>query len=258
MKNLLLTFIIGIIFIGCGGDTNNDEENRISHNGFIYKSVISPNTQKVWLDRNLGATKACDTPMSTFDNSNESLNNNVLNYIDSQKECFGDYYQWGRESDGHEENSSTFTTEIALNIYPNHNEFILNSTNSDWTSDDVNGIQRSFEWSKIDGSSICPIGFRVPTYDEIYTEITFINGDDNNTNSDEAFNSFLKLPYGGVKGIFGNGVGFISIPTGPIGALWSSNVDANTTLSKSISYSYNGAILFSNRKLGANIRCIKD
>jgi len=43
--------------------------------GNEYKTITSPNTGKVWLDRNLGAEKVCETP--------------------DDKRCFGDYFQWG-------------------------------------------------------------------------------------------------------------------------------------------------------------------
>jgi len=50
--------------------------------GVTYGTVTSPYTGRVWLDGNLGASQVCTA------------------YNDST--CYGDYYQWGRGTDGHE------------------------------------------------------------------------------------------------------------------------------------------------------------
>jgi len=71
----------------------------IMHNGVGYNTVTSPHTGKVWLDRNLGATQVCTTTGS------------------KNTSCFGDYYQWGRSTDGHERLSSeTRNTRIITGI----------------------------------------------------------------------------------------------------------------------------------------------
>jgi hypothetical protein len=58
----------------------------ITHNGTSYGTVKSPYTGKIWLDRNLGASQVCDRNNSFTDNND---------YVTSQQNCFGDYYQWG-------------------------------------------------------------------------------------------------------------------------------------------------------------------
>ncbi len=119
-----------------------------------YAEVTSARTNRVWLDRNLGAT----------DRGNN-----------------GDLYQWGRKADGHQLRDSTYSnTDILSTLDENSSLFISNYANghSDWTSDDKNGSKRVEFWSKTDGSSICPAGYRVPTRDELLAEFT-ISGNQN-------------------------------------------------------------------------------
>ena len=88
-------------------------------NGIEYLTVTSPDTGKIWLDRNLGASQVCT---SSTDSS-----------------CYGNLYQWGRNDDGHE-SSSTTTVTRASNINPGYANFI---TQTDWTTVDSSGEDRS-------------------------------------------------------------------------------------------------------------------
>ncbi|MDQ7046446.1 MAG: DUF5011 domain-containing protein [Sulfurovum sp.] len=144
--------------------------NAMVHNGEEYCPVTSPNTGKVWLDRNLGAAQVCETVDDTA--------------------CYGDYYQWGRNFDGHQDIISGTTVTQATDINNAGNEFITST--GDWASVDLNGSQRSANWSKTDGTSICPIGYRVPTYDELAAEMTPLQ-------NFVAFKTFLKLPSTGIR-----------------------------------------------------------
>ncbi|MGV6830373.1 MAG: hypothetical protein ACWA5P_02275 [bacterium] len=72
------------------------DDSTITHNGITYGLVTSPYTAHVWLDRNLGASRVC----TAFDDM----------------ACFGDYYQWGRNTDGHKKSGSTTTTTLATYI----------------------------------------------------------------------------------------------------------------------------------------------
>ncbi|MBN2781666.1 MAG: DUF1566 domain-containing protein, partial [Campylobacterales bacterium] len=174
--------------------------NLIIHNGITYNTVTSPYTGRVWLDRNLGASQVCTA------------------YNDEA--CYGDYYQWGRDADGHEKYNSETTTSIADSITPNHTKFILNSSidEDDWSSADENGSLRSANWSKTDGSSICPIGFRVPTDNELQQEIVSLN------NKIDVFDSFLKIPSAGVHD---NLSGTMMGDDGSWGYIWSSTFKYN-------------------------------
>lgn len=59
----------------------------IEIDGLTYKTVLNPDTGRVWLDRNLGATQ-----VATASNDADS---------------YGDLYQWGRAADGHEKRTSS-------------------------------------------------------------------------------------------------------------------------------------------------------
>jgi len=156
---------------------------------FKYSTIVSQVTGKVWMDRNLGASRVCQ-------DANDA-------------ECFGDYYQWGRGADGHQKKESSILSTLATTIIPNHELFIVSSQDDsyDWTSADKNGIQRVSSWN------ICPAGFRVPTLAEIRAEDI---GDDK-----DAF-SILKLPLSGYR--FASGfLGYQNL----IGNIWTANMNGN-------------------------------
>jgi hypothetical protein len=65
----------------------------------------------------------------------------------------------------------------------------------DWTIDaiDRSGVAREAAWTDGGVNDICPVGFSVPTKEELMVEITKANI----TNTVSAFSSFLKLPVAG-------------------------------------------------------------
>jgi len=152
------------------------EDEEITHNGSVYGMVVSPYTGRIWLDRNLGAMRVC----RSFDD--------VL--------CYGDYYQWGRNYDGHQRKESLTTRTQAGDINHAGSSFIIG--HADWESSDPSGDKRSSNWAKTDGTSICPLGFRVPTLEEfkaeLYNEKTL-----KIKNREDAFRSFLALPSAGLR-----------------------------------------------------------
>ena len=156
------------------------EGSSILHNGFTYKPITSPHTGKVWLDRNLGANRVCQ------------------NYRDS--ECFGDYYQWGRQADGHEKQDSQTTIEQAISISNAGNKFVEAPSSpllysGDWALNaDTDGSLRANSWSSLDGTSICPTGYRVPSFQELANETINLTNENHVGNVQEAFGSFLKIP----------------------------------------------------------------
>jgi hypothetical protein len=134
---VVLSGITAVVFTACGGGGSGDGgSNTITHNGVEYKTVTSPYTGRVWLDRNLGAAEVCES------------------YDDVA--CYGDYYQWGRDADGHEDSTSATTATLASSITPGHDKFIIaTSSPYDWVASGVDdGTLRAINWSKTDGSSI--------------------------------------------------------------------------------------------------------
>lgn len=261
-----------LIFSGCGGsddsstktdsssstetqssaeETSNSTEDTavstdptsatITHNGISYDTVTSPHTGKIWLDRNLGASRACRA------------------YDDEQ--CYGDYYQWGREADGHEKSTSSTTSRTASKV-PNvgFGEFIAtgSSYHFDWAADpDYDGSIRSFTWNKTDGSSICPVDFRVPTIDELKAETIDVGV----YNYYDAFESFLKLPLAGSRSAYSGTM----VDQGSGGSLWSSSISNSFSYSSlflGLVHSYSGKTFTtddgSGRAVGTSVRCIKD
>ncbi len=154
------------------------EVGGISFKGLTYGTVVSPFTGKEWLDRNLGAFRVCET----FNDAG----------------CYGDYYQWGRLADGHEKTYSGQTTTFPPDVSNvGHSNSIYGQATSSgrWSYDDTNGAIREAQWAKIDGTGICPIGFRAPSYDELKAETT--EASIPVTNPTTAFENFLKIPASG-------------------------------------------------------------
>ncbi len=194
-----------------------------------YETIQSPHTGKIWLDRNIGATQVC----TSYDDVN----------------CYGDYFQWGRESDDHEDSISDTLTTLSTKITNIGNKFIVSTADDeyDWSTDDIDGSQRSFNWSKIDGSSVCPLGFRVPTVDELNAEMVDISS------KYDVFDSFLKLPLAGYRYYNGN-MNLVN----KLGRIWSSNSDGSTRANAFFYHNTDAYTGNSGRANAYNIRCIQD
>ena len=202
------------------------DPDSLAWGGKVYQVVTSPHTGYKWLDRNLGASQVC----TTYDDAN----------------CYGDYYQWGRSADGHEDKNSDITSIQATSLTPGHSKFIKDNT--DWvdaSSDD--DVLRAVYWSKSDGSSVCPVGFRVPTLNELRAE-TLDNGV---SDSDTAFSNFLKLPSAGLR--VSDTVSYESSK----GFVWTSSavhdVSARSIFFKDASSSQVSIY----RRSGVSVRCMK-
>jgi len=209
----------------------------IVHHGVRYKVVTSPYTGHKWLDRNLGASQVC----TSFDDAS----------------CYGDYYQWGRNYDGHQVSSSGTTDTQAADVNNvGHGDFITSDDahDYDWAQAvDGDGSLRSANWSKTDGSSICPLGYRVPTIDELRAEL-FDAGSAEIENRADAFNSFLKLPSAGARDVFDG-----SVFGAGWGYVWSSSASGSSVVSILHFYSDNALLYNYNfRAGGLSVRCLRD
>ncbi len=209
------------------------KDNSILHHGKAYQIIGSNLTGRLWLDRNLGASRACQSPTDT--------------------QCFGDYYQWGRPTDGHEDPSSKVTSKPYGSPTSTGSRFFIEGIDNpieDWVIKDSSGAYRAKQWMRTDGRSVCPPGFRVPTMEELTAELQSLPF--SNTN-DATFNHFLKLPYAGWRqGDNGNVSG-----QGKFGNIWATSqtdrlADAYHFVPNLIAPSR------ADRTFGLSVRCISD
>ncbi len=187
--------------------------------------VTNPITGRTWMDRNLGASR-----VATSSNDAES---------------YGNLYQWGRYSDGHELRTSNTTAALSATVNPGHGDFITpNNPPYDWVNPQNDNL-----WQGEEGiNNPCPTGFRLPTYDEFYEEMQSWTSQ----NSEGAFSSHLKLPLAGNRGYYDGMLNYV----GEDGYYWTSTVDGNSSY---FAYIHGGG-LSSNlyRSFGFSIRCIKE
>ena len=178
------------------------------------------------MDRNLGASQVA---ISINDTS-----------------AFGDLYQWGRRSDGHQCRTSASTSTLSSTDQPSHGNFILApNTPFDWRSP-----QNTNLWQGLNGiNNPCPGGYRIPTEAELDAERLSwsIN------NSSGAFSSPLKLPIAGFREITNGSLIYVGVN----GYYQSSSVNGT-----GIHYLYfsssNSVFPLSYRAYGFSVRCIKD
>ena len=199
-------------------------DDSIQFHGKRYKPVTSPHTGRVWLDRNIGASRKC----TSYD------------YL----LCYGDLFQWGRAYDGHE-SSIDSTTVLATDINNAGAEFIGGS--SDWASTDLSyGNARATNWLKTDGSTVCPVGYRVPLRSELEAEVGDIS------NKETAYANFLKFPAAGHRNY--NDANFYGV--GTRGTVWS----VSSTLNGASHFGFYSISYWESngyRAWGLSVRCIK-
>lgn len=161
-------------------------DDQIEFKNKIYTKIVSPTTQRVWLDKNLGAVNTCDKELSQY--------NSLEEYNANESDCFGDYYQWGRKADDHQLKSSSTTLDAQESINNTNRLFVINESTAnsanygDWVDNETLSTRQE-SWQSVTGNSICPVGFRVPTLNEVTAEL----GDP------ASAVTTLKLPYSGVR-----------------------------------------------------------
>ena len=178
-----------------------------------------------WMDRNLGASRVATSQTDSY--------------------SYGDLYQWGRFTDGHQSRtSSTVNTNSDIDNPPHgdwitepHNPYDWRTPQNDNLLQGVNGINNP-----------CPIGYRLPTETEWITEFQAWSSQD----ADGGFNSPLKLSLGG--GRMGNDGSFVNVYS--YGYYWSSTVNGTEARHLAI---YSNAKMFSVVRVnGISVRCIKN
>jgi len=178
-----------------------------------------------WMDRNLGASRVATSQTDSY--------------------SYGDLYQWGRFTDGHQSRtSSTVNTNSDIDNPP-HGDWITEPSNPyDWRTPQNDNL-----WQGVNGiNNPCPIGYRLPTETEWITEFQAWSSQD----ADGGFNSPLKLSLGG--GRMGNDGSFVNVDS--YGYYWSSTVNGTEARHLAI---YSNAKMFSVVRVnGISVRCIKN
>jgi uncharacterized protein (TIGR02145 family) len=188
-----------------------------------FANTVVSKTGKIWMDRNLGASQVATS--STDDAS------------------YGDLYQWGRGTDGHQIRTSATTATSSSTDQPGNVNFITSM--SDWRSPKNDNL-----WQGVAGvNNPCPTGYRIPTETEWNAERLSWTGGNNATG---AFASPLKLPMAGRRA---NSSGSLS-SVGTDGYYWSATVFS--TSSYNLVFSSSASMSFAGRASGNSVRCLKD
>ena len=204
----LPTYAAGSVFCASGATT--------------VVEVTNSSTGKTWMDRNLGASQVATS--STDANS------------------YGDLYQWGRGSDGHQCRNSAITAILSSSNQPGHGDFIKGS--SDWRSP-----QNTNLWQGVNGeNNPCPSGYRLPTDTEIDDERLSWTSDA----AAGAFASPLKLPVAGARNV---SLGSLE-EVGSAGRYWSSSFSGTHSWSLYIN-SGNAGMATNDRAYCISVRCLK-
>lgn len=202
-----------------------------------YKIIQSPITGKYWLDRNLGALKVCEDKVD--------------------EKCYGDYYQWGRKTNGHEKSSSEV---FDANLNPLEKDVLSNGKFATWANDWRKNKNNDL-WAGSNAiNAVCPSGYKVPTIDEILIETRYINELQHpNQKVDGQYSNltnFLKFPNNGFRK-YKTRDGIFESKTYS-GHIWSSSTTPEG-LAYEFSYFPGGAFKTPVAKAyGYGVRCIKD
>jgi uncharacterized protein (TIGR02145 family) len=188
--------------------------------------VYNPSTMKTWMDRNLGASQVATSSTDAA--------------------SYGDLYQWGRLSDGHQCRNSGTTSVLSMTDIPGHGNFITASASPfDWRSPQNDNL-----WQGVNGvNNPCPSGYRIPTDTEWNAERTSWSSQ----NAAGAFASPLKLPMAGYRDYSNGSLSLV----GTYGYYWSSTV--GSPHSSYLGFGSSNAGVNTNfRAEGFSVRCIKD
>jgi uncharacterized protein (TIGR02145 family) len=186
MKKLLtLTILLSVFSSNAQRTMFSSQNNYVAPSVpyvFVYGTVTTA-TGRIWMDRNLGATRV------------------ALSLTDTQ--AYGDYYQWGRPADGHQtkyltnNNSTGFTnTKSSTSVPPNDLWIVPMDGSNDWLVTPNNTL-----WTGANpATNPCPAGFRIPTDSEWEAERATWSS----SNAAGAFASPLKLTLPGMLTGFGS------------------------------------------------------
>lgn len=197
--------------------------------GGIVPSITNPTTGKIWMDRNLGASRA------------------ATSFTDA--EAFGFLYQWGRGNDGHQLRTSDTTSELSTTETPVHGKFIKTPATVQGTLNDWLVTSNDNLWQGVAGTNNpCPAGFRIPTSAEFAAEMASWTAQ----NGLAGFAS-IKLVAPGWKQ---NNEGWVK--SAGTGRYWTSEsgtaINTFVTMNSAVAFPISGL----SRANAMSVRCIKD
>jgi len=213
----ILTLVDGVPTWELSSSTPDPDPNIV----FVYNFA----TGKYWMDRNLGASQVATSS--------------------TDADSYGDLYQWGRGTDGHEKRTSATTSTLSSSDSPGHGSFITYSSSPyDWRNPQNDNL-----WQGVNGvNNPCPSGYRIPTDAEWNAEYQSWGS----FNSIGAYTSSLKLPVAGYR----NSIGAL-LSSGTVGRYWSSTISSTSAYYLDFQSS-SASVVLSMRVYGCSVRCIKD
>ncbi len=188
--------------------------------------VTNPTTGKTWMDRNLGASQVATSSTDAA--------------------AYGDLYQWGRGSDGHQCRNSATTTVLSTTDQPGNGNFIASGASFDWRNPNNPNL-----WQGVNGiNNPCPSGYRLPTVTELEAELTSWSSND----PAGAFASPLKLPLAGARERTVGALGSV----GTTGIYWSGS-DGGGFRSSALNIRTGDTMMNNNARInGYSVRCLKN
>lgn len=193
--------------------------------------VKNPKTGRIWMDRNLGASRAATSS--------------------TDEAAYGDLYQWGRKKDGHQLRTSC---SVKGPVTAGSEGYKFVKTPSDWLAN-----QNDKRWNLKDSIHIiksdndpCPLGYRIPTCKEFNEEIENWEA----RNNYGALVSNLKLPLAGRRDTKDGELYHLGV----LGRYWCSDPGVDyPSYARYLSFSSVTAdIQEGYRGTGYSVRCIKE
>ncbi|MGP1515498.1 MAG: hypothetical protein ACTTJH_06005 [Bacteroidales bacterium] len=239
IKSLLFVVsLLCLVFVGfCQYDTGFSRPIVTENGRFNYYELPPIQTSEgvlIFLDRNLGA-----------------LSNDI-----TSSDSWGDLYQWGRKTDGHEKRLSDTTNTISPNFTLTNNEFIVDSARAnDWIiypQDDL--------WNGGDGiNNPCPCGYRLPTKSE-WKAVVDLGYEIKPTETGFYYISFgdgqLQLPCAGLRNAFTGNFQY----QGMRGYYWAGDVKTKG-MSGGIDFDKSeittNVTIYGFRAFGRSVRCLR-